>query len=112
MNIRLDTAAVCLVKDQALALTDARGSLISCQRGAVWITQDNDRRDIVLTSGESFTLDREGEAIVSALDDSSVEVLPAPLPRLAGTVVRPRTERAYPSWADAPTWGRRSEPSH
>ena len=59
MNIRLDTAAVCLTKDQALALTDAQGSLISCQRGAVWITQDNDRRDIVLMPGESFTFDRE-----------------------------------------------------
>ena len=78
MNIQLNTTPVCLVKDQTLSLTDATGSLISCHRGALWITQDSDLRDIVLTTGESFTLDREGPAIVSALLDSSVEMLPSP----------------------------------
>ncbi len=105
MYIRLDTAAVCLTKDQTLALTDAQGALISCQRGAVWITQDNDQRDIVLTSGESFRFDREGEAIVSALEHSAVEVLPASQPRPVGAVVRHRIERAYATAAIAPKWG-------
>lgn len=112
MNIRLNTTPVCLVKNQTLSMTDAKGSLINCHRGALWITQDNDRRDIVLTPGESFTFDRDGQAIVTALDDSSVEVLPASLPRPAGNVFGHWTERAYPARATAPTWSRRTELSH
>ncbi len=112
MNIRLNTTPVCLVKNQTLSVTDAKGSLINCHRGALWITQDNDRRDIVLMSGESFTFDRDGQAIVSAMDDSSVELLPPSHPRLADTVVGHRAGRAYTSRAAALGWDRRSELSH
>src|SRR5215207_879876 len=31
---------------------------IECLGGTLWITQDGDRRDIILGSGESFTFDR------------------------------------------------------
>ena len=43
---------------------------IECIGGTLWITQDGDRRDTVLGPGESFTFDRRGDALVSALDDS------------------------------------------
>jgi hypothetical protein len=77
MNVRLNTPPVCLAKSQAVTLTDAVGSEITCLGGALWITQDEDPRDIVLQSGESFTLDRKGPAIVWALAASSVEMVPA-----------------------------------
>lgn len=74
MNIRLNTSPVCLAKSQAVTLTDAKGSLIRCLSGGLWITQDHDPRDIVLEPGESFTIDRAGPAIVWALAQSSVEM--------------------------------------
>lgn len=84
MNIRLNTTPVCLAKRQGVTLTKARGSEVRCLRGDLWITQDGDQRDIVLRAGESFTLDRRGPAMVWALSDASVELLPARrLPMLA-----------------------------
>ena len=43
--------------------------------GAIWITQDGDRRDIVLARGEAFDFDRDGDALLSAFDDSRYLVL-------------------------------------
>jgi len=80
MNIRLNTSPVCLAKSQAVTLTDAKGSLVRCLSGGLWITQDRDPRDIVLAPGESFTLDRNGPAVVWALAASSVEMVPARRP--------------------------------
>lgn len=59
-------ASARLILQQAgiVRLTDARGSTIRVLKGAVWITQHNDGRDIVLEAGSAFTLDRDGLAIV------------------------------------------------
>jgi len=46
---------------------DRRGLQIICRRGALWITQSGDPRDILLLEGESFVLDRNGRAVVQAL---------------------------------------------
>ena len=43
---------------------------VACLSGSLWITQDGDLRDIVLGAGESFELDRPGDALISALADS------------------------------------------
>ena len=88
MNIRLNTSPVCLAKSQAVTLTDAKGSLIRCLSGGLWITQDHDPRDIVLEPGESFTIDRAGPAIVWALAPSSVEVRAAEQPRPLAAIAR------------------------
>lgn len=102
MNIHLNATPVCLAKNQALILTQAKGSLISCRRGSLWITQDDDQRDIVLAAGESFTLDRNGPAIVWALAASSVEMLPAQPPRLIGTTVLRWVEQLHAAIAGLP----------
>ncbi len=48
------------------------GAGVTCCKGAIWITQSNDARDIVLEAGESFVLDRPGLALVFAMTDSAV----------------------------------------
>ena len=50
---------------------------MTCFKGPVWITQNNDQRDVVLSAGQSFTLDRKGPAIVFALKDAAILVGPA-----------------------------------
>ncbi len=59
---------------------DGRGRRLECIAGSIWITQDGDRRDIVLAPGEAFTFDRQGDAIVSALADSRYLLLDACVP--------------------------------
>ena len=59
-----------LPRHVSLALRDRAGDRIECVAGVLWITQDHDPRDIVLTAGRSFRLDRGGRAVVYALDDA------------------------------------------
>lgn len=66
--------------DQAIfTLPDAHQVDIECRSGAVWITLDNDRRDIVLAPGESFRSDTHKRALVAALEPSCVRFTAAQL---------------------------------
>jgi hypothetical protein len=78
MNIRLRAAPICLPKGQAALLDDARGARVHCRGGSVWVTQEGDRRDVVLEAGDSIEIQRDGMAVLSALRDASVDVQPAP----------------------------------
>jgi hypothetical protein len=78
MNIRLRSAPICLPQGQAALLDDARGARVHCRGGSVWVTQEGDRRDVVLEPGDSLVIERDGMAVVSALRDASVEVQAAP----------------------------------
>ena len=65
----LDTDALCtkrLAPGGALQLRDAAGYTVMCCAGVVWITQENDIRDIFLAAGERFTFDRKGLALIRA----------------------------------------------
>ena len=46
------------------------GRRVECLNGTLWVTQDGDSRDIVLEPGDSFAFDHDGDALISALDDS------------------------------------------
>jgi hypothetical protein len=51
MKIELKTGAVKLSPHQTLRLRDAVGSTVCAVEGAVWITEENQKRDIVLEAG-------------------------------------------------------------
>jgi|RhiMethySRZTD1v2_1073278.scaffolds.fasta_scaffold82110_2 hypothetical protein len=51
-------------------IANGLGLEVTCLRGQVWLTQSNDPRDIILTSGDSFVLDRPGMAAVFAFTDA------------------------------------------
>jgi DUF2917 family protein len=77
--VRLDTG-------ELLDINDGEGFTVECLEGAVWVTQSNDPRDIVLDAGESFVLDKPGLALVCAAAgpavvavEASMQLLP-PLP--------------------------------
>jgi hypothetical protein len=54
-----------------------KGLQITAVQGVVWVTQANDPRDIVLSRGQSFILDRNGLAVVYALKDAAIVAGPA-----------------------------------
>ena len=56
-----------LEKGNLLSLGNADTVEIACLSGQVWITQDNDVRDVVLDGGERFTSDRDAKVLVYAL---------------------------------------------
>ncbi|HEU0203198.1 MAG TPA: DUF2917 domain-containing protein [Burkholderiaceae bacterium] len=72
MNLDLSDGCIHLGRRRHLKLQDARGTTLDCVRGTLWITQDNDARDIVLEAGERFVLDRDGMALVQAIDSADV----------------------------------------
>ena len=58
-------------------LDGAKGLQVTAVAGTVWLTQPKDPRDIILTRGQSFILDRKGRAVVYALKDAAIVVGPA-----------------------------------
>jgi hypothetical protein len=77
MNNDLILGARPLVKGRIRRVRAEPGQRVECLSGWLWITQDGDRRDIVLGSGDGFEFDRPGNALVSALDDSRYLMLQA-----------------------------------
>jgi hypothetical protein len=53
------------------------GLQITVLSGTVWITQARDSRDIILTRGQTFILDRSGRAVVYAFREAAILVGPA-----------------------------------
>src|SRR5271165_1074078 len=72
MNIKSNPTQVTLAADRFLKLGHSRGTRVECQAGALWITQDNDVTDYVLTAGQALELEHDGDALVFALMDSEV----------------------------------------
>ena len=72
MDTSLSAALTRLAQGELLPIRDGQGQGIAVFHGRVWITQDADRRDIILGPGESFAFDRPGLAIVQALAATSV----------------------------------------
>ena len=72
MKIELEPGALRLARGQTLKVTDALGSTICCNEGAVWITEENVPDDVVLEAGHCYRLSRKGLALVHAFGDASV----------------------------------------
>jgi len=51
------------------------GRRVECLSGVLWVTQDGDRRDIILEAGDAFDFDRAKGVLISALQDSSYLLL-------------------------------------
>jgi len=77
MKIRPGDRKVDLARDQMLAIGNGPGTTVTCARGMLWLTQNNDRRDFFLSPGESFTVSRDGIALLLAMEASTV-VMTAP----------------------------------
>ena len=67
MTLELKKGTVRLGPNQTLRVVDAAGSTVSAVEGSVWITEENQPNDIVLTPGHSYRLRKPGVALVNSL---------------------------------------------
>ncbi|MGH8668492.1 MAG: DUF2917 domain-containing protein [Burkholderiales bacterium] len=67
MQLELTAGAVRLAPNQTLRVLDGAGSTVCAVEGAVWITEENQPRDIVLQAGGCYRLRHQGLAIINAL---------------------------------------------
>lgn len=64
-----------LAPGELVQLDGARGTTLRVTRGTLWITLENDVRDVVLAAGDTFTIDRGGLTLVEAQNKATVCVL-------------------------------------
>ena len=71
MRIELNSGAVNLGPNQTLRLVDGEGSTVCAVEGSVWITEENQPRDIILEKGRCYRLRERGVAIINSLGGSA-----------------------------------------
>lgn len=62
-----------LAKSDLIRLSDYAHT-VTCHVGSLWITQDGDRRDIVLEAGQSFTTEKATATVVYALESARLVI--------------------------------------
>lgn len=67
MDLSSIAGSIAIRHQQPLRVDKALGRRFHVLEGHVWVTQDGDPRDVVLSAGNEFVFDRP-KAIVSALD--------------------------------------------
>jgi hypothetical protein len=67
MRIELRNGAVKLEPNQTLRVVDGAGRTVCAVEGSVWITEENQPRDIVLKPGACYRLRERGLALVNSL---------------------------------------------
>ena len=85
-----------LAGSKVLRIVDGCNLLIHVWQGSLWITQEGDRRDIVLAAGESFRLDRNGVRLARAWGDT-VLALASPRGARLSRDISARTEPPHTS---------------
>jgi hypothetical protein len=67
MRIELEQGAVRLGPNQTLKVVNGAGSTVCAVEGSVWITEENQPKDIVLEGGACYRLRERGLALVNAI---------------------------------------------
>jgi hypothetical protein len=60
---------------ELIGLDGARGTTLRVTRGTLWLTFEADTRDVVLTVGDVYTIDRGGLTLIEAQGTSTVCVM-------------------------------------
>ena len=71
----LHPASISLRKGQIHRIHHGLGQRIEALNGCLWVTIDNDLRDIFVAADQGFTIDRGGDTLISAMADSSFVLL-------------------------------------
>jgi hypothetical protein len=100
-DARLVAEGLTLRRDEIAGIRHGRGALVFVESGTAWITQEHDRRDVLVSAGQTFRLDRDGVALVGAHRTATITIS-APLGGAEPEVYRsraaaaPRARRGHP----------------
>ena len=75
-----------------------RGKTVRVLEGDVWITQQGDQRDITLSPGDTFTLDRQGLTLLVAVGQPAVICIYELAEQTQPTDQAARSSREANSW--------------
>ena len=92
VNMSLSRASVFLEPGRGMSFKDAAGVVLTTLTGRAWLTMEGDARDIDLTPGTAYRIERDGLTLVNALEASCVEVR---VPREKPEPWRVRLERIW-----------------
>ncbi|MEO7548186.1 MAG: DUF2917 domain-containing protein [Ramlibacter sp.] len=67
-------------------ISDAAGFHVSCREGSVWITLDDDPRDIVLEAGQCFSSREHRRALIYAFDRARLNLTSLQEPAQAASI--------------------------
>lgn len=70
MKFSCNTLTTRMERDELMSLTDAEPFEVTSQVGCLWITMDNDSRDIILEPGQRFEFAAGDRALIVALKPS------------------------------------------
>lgn len=90
-----------LAAGEIVRLDGARGTTLRVTRGVAWVTLENDTRDVVLTAGDVFTIDRGGLTLVEAQGRTSVCVMGRPIDEEHVRPRQPALRRRTRGWLQA-----------
>lgn len=99
---RLDPAGQIIALNTAHAahVNNAAGWTVRALEGSVWITQDGDIRDVVIGAGQTFVLDRNVTALLSAFGNARVSLrLETARPQSLPQARSRRSHHAAPEWS-------------
>jgi hypothetical protein len=84
--------------DELVRLDGARGVTLRVTRGVLWMTFENDTRDVVLTAGDVFTIDRGGLTLVEAQGKATVCVMGSPIDEVHVRAHQPALHERAHAW--------------
>ena len=67
MTLNLHAPVLALEPGQVVTLEDAAGTRIEARSGTVWVTQEGDIADHIVTPGETLVVMHDGRTLVQAL---------------------------------------------
>ena len=75
MRTNLDQARLELDQDMFLRMADAKGAIVVCLEGCLWITRDGSVKDIQLDPGQSYEVEDATPVVVSGFEPSAARIL-------------------------------------
>ncbi|HQS40726.1 MULTISPECIES: DUF2917 domain-containing protein [unclassified Polaromonas] len=83
-----------LAHQAMFSVSDVAGVQITCHEGSLWVTLDDDPRDVVVDAGSSFLTTEHRRALIYAMEPSSLRLV------MAAAAARPRRAGRTPAAAE------------
>ena len=74
MQLKTSSSRVSLQPGEVLTIDDAEGVHIRPAKAKVWITEEGDCTDFVVSPGEDFVVNHAGRTVIQAIDPTWVDL--------------------------------------